>query len=67
MPIRAKEAIETDCGAIAKDGTTADALADSMRKICPDAQGCLRAGMPLGMALGDNEDQERLLRYLLGY
>ncbi|MXX89543.1 MAG: hypothetical protein F4213_20280 [Boseongicola sp. SB0677_bin_26] len=59
--------METGCDAIAKDGTTADELADSMRKISPDDQGGLRAGIPLGMAPGDNEDQERLLRYLLGF
>ncbi|MXX90231.1 MAG: hypothetical protein F4145_16680 [Boseongicola sp. SB0675_bin_26] len=26
-----------------------------------------RAGIPVGMAMGDNDNQERLLRYLLGY
>ncbi len=26
-----------------------------------------RAGIPVGMAMGDNEDTERLLRYLMGY
>ncbi len=44
VPIRAKEAMETGYDAIAKEGTTADALADAMRRISPDDQDWLKTG-----------------------
>ena len=43
------------------------AASDRTPKVPVAEKAMTRAGIPVGMAMGDNEDTERLIRYLMGY